>query len=153
MSELIPIEQLGAVVAEYPQVAAVYLFGSLQRGTATASSDVDLGLVLGRGLDGENLPHRLLGELAARLEQLVAPRSVDLVVLSAKEPFFCYQVLLEARLVYEGDRERRIDFESESYIRGLDFAQTFALATRDYLTGYRTWLRSYRNEQRDPAPA
>ncbi len=144
--------RLRPVLRQYPAIAAVYLFGSVSRGTDSASSDLDLGLLLDRDGEADQL-HRFLGDLAARLEAATAPRPVDIVVLNAQGPVFCHQVILEGHLVYESNRERRIDFESDTIVRALDFRPTLEIATRGYLPAFRRWLRSYRGRQRRPAPA
>ena len=144
--------RLRPIFREYPSIAAVYLFGSVARGTASADSDVDLGLLLDPS-EPEGELHRFLGDLAARLETVSAPRPLDLVVLSSQGPVFCHDVLLEGHLVYEGDRERRIDFESDTIVRALDFRPTLELATRDYIPAFRRWLRSYRERERRPTAA
>jgi len=133
-------------------IAAVYLFGSVARGTESAASDVDLGLLLDDGVSKVQV-HRLLGDLAARLESVTAPSPVDLVVLDDQGSVFCHEVLLDGYRVYEGNRDRRIDFESDTISRALDFRPTLELATHGYLSGYRRWLRSYRDREQHSAPA
>ncbi len=144
--------RLRSVFQDVPEVAAVYLFGSVARGEDSERSDLDLGLLL-RADRPEDERHRFLGDLAARLEAAAAPRTVDLVVLNAQGPVFCHEVLLEGRLIYESDRERRVDFESDTIVRALDFRPTLEIATRGYLPAFRRWLRSYRERERRPAPA
>ncbi len=144
--------RLRPIFRRYPTIAAVYLFGSVSRGTDSEASDLDLGLLLDR--DGpEDRNHRFLGDLAARLEAVTGPRPVDLVVLNVQGPVFCHEVMLEGRLVYESDRERRIDFESDTIVRALDFRPTLEIATKGYVPAFRRWLRSYRERERRPAPA
>ena len=48
--------------------------------------------------------------LAHRLESLWPDRRLDLVVLGHQGPLFCHQVLLEGRLLYDADPDRRVDF-------------------------------------------
>ncbi len=144
--------RLREVLREYPGVAAVYLFGSVFRGTDREGSDLDLALLLERDR-AEEERHRLLGDLAARLEVVAAPRPIDLVVLNGQGPVFCHQVLLEGCLVYEHNREWRIDFESDTIVRAIDFRPTLEIATRGYLPAYRRWLRSFRERTRHPTPA
>jgi predicted nucleotidyltransferase len=133
-----------------PTIAAVYLFGSVSRGTASEGSDIDLGLLLDPAEPEDEL-HRFLGDLAARLEAVTTPRPVDLIILNVQGPVFCHEVLLEGRLVYEGNRERRVDFESDTIVRALDFRPTLEIATKGYIPAFRHWLRSYRERERHPA--
>jgi predicted nucleotidyltransferase len=149
-AELSP--RLSSILTRYDEVAAAYLFGSCARGTASATSDVDLGLLLVKGHRIDDLA-LTLGDLGAQLDRLVAPRHVDLVVLDTQGPAFCHQVLVEGLVVHEADRDRRIDFESETIVRALDFRPTLELATRGYVQGFRSWLRSYRDRQRRATPA
>jgi predicted nucleotidyltransferase len=145
-------QRLGSVFLDYPEIAAVYLFGSVARGTDVDGSDLDLGLLFGPDAPVDE-SHRLLGDLAAQLESAAGGRPIDLVVLNAQGPVFCHEVILEGRLIYESDRERRIDFESDTIIHALDFRPTLEIATQGYLPAFRRWLRSYRDRQRHPAPA
>ncbi len=144
--------RLRTIFREYPKIAAVYLFGSVLRGTDTEGSDLDLGLLLDRD-EPDKEHHRFLGDLAAQLEATGGSRPIDLVVLNFQGPVFCHQVLLKGRLIYEHDRERRVDFESDTIVRALDFRPTLEIATRGYLPAFRRWLRSYRERERRPAPA
>jgi predicted nucleotidyltransferase len=144
--------RLRPIFLQYPTIAAVYLFGSVSRGTASEESDLDLGLLLDRD-EPEDRRHRFLGDLAARLEAVAGARPIDLVVLDVQGPIFCHEVILGGRLIYESNRERRIDFESDTIVRALDFRPTLEIATRSYLPAFRRWLRNYRDRQRHPAPA
>lgn len=134
------IPTLREVLRRYPQVAAAYVFGSLARGEAGPESDLDVGLLLRRKGETALDHHRMLGDLAGRLESHVAGRNVDLVVLEAQGPIFCHRVLMEGALVYEADRGRRIDFESSTYVRAMDFRPTYETATRGKLAAVRQWL-------------
>lgn len=128
----------------YPELAVVYLFGSAARGEERSDSDIDLGLVFrGRGETALH-HHRMLGDLGSRLEGPLEGRRVDLVVLEGQGPIFCHRVLCEAKLLYEGDPERRVDFESDTCVRALDFRPTYEIAAREHLNGVRRRLKSQR---------
>lgn len=131
---------LARVLSRYPDVAVAYLFGSVARGTERPESDVDVGIVFSeRGVRAADR-HREIGDLIARLEAVVTPRAVDVVVLEDQGPMFCHRVLQDGLLVHETDRDRRIDFESDVIARALDFAPTWELATRGREVGLRRWL-------------
>jgi uncharacterized protein len=89
-------------------VLAVYLFGSVARGQARPSSDVDVAV-----LYEVTPPATLAGmglELASELE-LAIGRTVDLVVLNRAPADLIHRVLRDGVLVVDRDRNRRIEFE------------------------------------------
>jgi uncharacterized protein len=135
---------IASVVADYEQIAAAYLFGSLARGDATRRSDLDLGVVLQSRSDTALTHHRPLADLASRLEPLSPSGKVDVVVLDSQGPVFQHRVLRDGRLVYERDRERRVDFESDAYVRYFDWRPTYEIARRRHRAGFRRWLESRR---------
>ena len=79
----------------------------------------------------------------AALESVTHDR-IDLVVLESQGPMFCHRVLSEGRRVYEADRERRVDFESDAYVRYFDFKPTWDIAARHAMAGLRRKLERQR---------
>lgn len=128
----------------YPELAVVYLFGSAARGEEHGESDVDLGVVFRRRGDTALDHLRMLADLASRLEGPLGGRPLDLVVLEPQGSIFCHRVLCEGKLLYEADPDRRVDFESETCVRALDFRPTYEIAAREHLAGVRRRLRSLR---------
>lgn len=100
-------------------IVAVYLFGSVARGQARRSSDVDVGVLY------EVTPPATLeglgGELAAELERAIG-RPVDLVVLNRAPADLIHRVLRDGILVVERDRARRIAFEVKARNEYFDLA-------------------------------
>jgi hypothetical protein len=92
----------------------------------------------------------MVGDMASRLETVTSPRPVDVILLEDQGPIFCHQVLSEGRLVYEADRERRLDFESETIVRALDFRPTWEIAARGASHRLR-WLVHRASEERSDA--
>jgi predicted nucleotidyltransferase len=104
-----PLEQtIADTCRAHPDVAAVYLFGSVARGAARPDSDVDVAVLFTHAP-----PHRLNSprfELAGELERaLGAP--VDLVVLNDAPADLAVRVLRTGTLVLERDASSRIAFE------------------------------------------
>jgi predicted nucleotidyltransferase len=100
-------------------VVAIYLFGSVARGTARASSDVDVGV-----LYEATPPATLAGlgfNLAAKLEPAIG-RTIDLVVLNRAPADLIHRVLRDGILVVETDRRRRIEFEVRARNEYFDLA-------------------------------
>ncbi len=92
-------------------LVAVYLFGSVARGTAARASDVDVGVLLDRApaRTFESLPLDLEG----RLERAVG-RPVQVVVVDPAPADLVHRVLRDGILVLETDRAARVRFEVRS---------------------------------------
>jgi predicted nucleotidyltransferase len=130
--------RIAAVMGRHSEVAAAYLFGSVARGTSRPGSDLDVGVVYApRGSDAHD---RLVTPLALELAEATGFTEIDVVDLAAQGPVFAHRVLCDGLRVYEGDRERRIDFESDTIVRALDFMPTYVIATRDKPAALRRWL-------------
>jgi predicted nucleotidyltransferase len=87
---------------------AVYLYGSVARGTAREGSDVDVGVLLEK-----DPPRTLRGmklDLEADLESLLEV-PVQLVVLNRAPPDLIHRILRDGKLVLDRDRSMRIRFE------------------------------------------
>jgi predicted nucleotidyltransferase len=125
----------------HPEVAAGYLFGSVARGEHRPESDLDVGIVFMQRGDTARDHLDALAEMAARLEGTAGRRDVDLIVLESQGPIFCHRVLSEGVLVYERDAERRVDFESDTIVRALDFRPTYDRAARGQVKAFRRWLK------------
>lgn len=85
---------------------ALWVYGSVARGTDTAGSDVDLAALFARRPAAAELLS-LPGDLA-----VLAGRDVDLVDLDTASPVIAMQVLREGRLLADVVPRRRIAFVS-----------------------------------------
>jgi uncharacterized protein len=125
---MIDFSALAPLFAGYPEVEAVYLFGSHAEGRSRAGSDVDLGIVTRRG---SVRPHKLmlLAELARRgfdrVDLLFIDPDIDLVM--------AFEAVRHNRLVYERD-----GFDSSAY---------FSKTVRRYFD-FEPYLRRQRKAQR-----
>lgn len=97
--------------ADPPQsdVLAAYLFGSLARGQALPSSDVDIAVLIEPGLDLERSVEAQL-QLELDLERLTQ-RPVQVTILNRASPFMAYQVIKDGFLIYERNKSERIAFQ------------------------------------------
>lgn len=64
------------ILADYPAVEKAILYGSRAKGNYRKGSDIDLTLT------GDGLDHRILGEIAGRLDDSPIPYQVDLSILN-----------------------------------------------------------------------
>jgi len=115
---------------------SVYLFGSVARGEAGPSSDVDLGILFASDSPAtlEAPQFALEGELERLLH---AP--VQVVALNRASADLVHRVLRDGRLVIDRDRGARIRFEVRSRNQYFDMAQVRARYRR-YPTPARTGL-------------
>ena len=108
MEQLLRDKLAGYFARHAQDVAAVYIFGSHARGTATSTSDVDVAILLkatpARTLAGLRL------DLAADIERLTGCE-VDLVVLNTAPVDLVHRVLRDGALIADFDPSRRIQFE------------------------------------------
>ena len=128
---------LADVLSAFPEILVAYVFGSVIRGEADESSDLDIGVVLRRGAELEGIRAALL---AAEVSRKTAYERVDVVDLVAQGPIFAHGVLCSGELVHEADPDRRVDFESETCSRAFDFRPTYEIATADKAAAMRKWL-------------
>ena len=96
-----------ARLARLEGLVAAYLFGSHARGTANASSDVDVALLLAK--PAETLDDLHLDVAADLAKELGLP--VDVVVLNRASGDLIHRVLRDGELLVENDRSARIRFE------------------------------------------
>jgi predicted nucleotidyltransferase len=91
-----------------PDALAVYLYGSEARGTADASSDIDLAILYARP------PARTLDALPLEIESALerrVGRPVQIVVLNDAPADLVHRILRDGRLLVDRDRAARIRFE------------------------------------------
>ena len=105
------------LLAAWPQVRLVGLFGSVARGTARSDSDVDIG-VLGGGFWDQLGAGAELGRLFGR-----EPHVVDLGTAS---DWLRFQVAREGRALFQREPDAWARFQAESAIRYFDVAPIIA---------------------------
>ena len=101
------------VFPDFPNVVAIYLFGSVARGTPRADSDLDLALVTTEPLS----PKQKL-DMYAALTKYGLDR-IDLVVLDGTDIVVRFEAVTANRLLYARE--------------GFDHGSFFSRAIREYL--------------------
>lgn len=117
-------QQIVDVCGAQPGIVAVYLFGSVARGTGRPSSDVDVAVLL-----EQPPPARLDGPrfvLEGELERALG-RRVDLLVLNQAPADLRIRVLRDGHLLLERDRSARIAFEVRTRNEAFDLAPILAV--------------------------
>lgn len=97
---------ISAIRDTWPEVSAIYLFGSSARGTARPDSDLDLAVLAAQRLDAT-----ARWDLQERLADL-AGRPVDLVDLRAASTVMRVQVIDGAAVLFDADPSAREAFEA-----------------------------------------
>ncbi|MGI9953421.1 nucleotidyltransferase domain-containing protein [Moorellaceae bacterium AZ2] len=100
------LNSLKKVFASFPQIIAVYLFGSYLEEPERAQ-DVDLAVLL---TSKEGIVD-LYTHLYPKLGEIFAPLEVDLLFLNVVPLPMAFEVISKGKVLYCKDGERRTDFE------------------------------------------
>lgn len=98
-----------AIRHEFPDLQALYVFGSMNDGTARATSDVDLGVLLPhrRAQDAGSLA---MSDLRFQVEAIVH-REVDLINVRLVSMVFRKEIIAGGTAVFVGDERAVAEFE------------------------------------------
>lgn len=116
------------VVAEYlgeqPDVAAAYVFGSAAKGTMRADSDVDVGVLFGRGAGNKVTRFERRLELEMALQDRVH-RPVQIIDFRAASLIMQYEIMKSGKRVVDRDPAYRVHRETRALGEYLDFKPTY----------------------------
>lgn len=121
------LEALQKIFNSYPEIIAVYLFGSYLE-KSKQGGDIDLAVLLktsGRGMVN------LYMDLHPRLAEMFAPLEVDLLFLNSASLPVCFEVIKTGRVVYSADDISRTDFEDLVADHYMDFRHHLETARRE----------------------
>jgi predicted nucleotidyltransferase len=100
------------LVKEDSGILAVYLFGSLVKGTFKIDSDIDLGFVMDRSLyTGSSLKAFSHARIISEDLSLIVQRPVDVYLLNEASLFFVFDVITTGICLYEKDQDKRDYYE------------------------------------------
>ena len=126
-SELVRLE---VVFRQFPSIRAVYLFGSVARGTQHRDSDLDLAILSTPDCTGDTqrkLKLDILAELARH-----GFDNVDLVLLDTENILLKYEAIRQNRLVYAVPGFDRGAIYSDVVRKYLDFRPYLAVQREAY---------------------
>ena len=109
LAQLVP-----EIIAKFPSIQIIYLFGSHASDTPKANSDVDIAVFT----DGRETPTMDL-ELGAFLQQRL-DRPVDVVIMQKVSPILQHEVLQKKVRVFEKATASRAFLENQSLRAYLD---------------------------------
>ena len=102
------VERLRELLERQPAIACAYLFGSVARGAASSTSDIDLAVLLEQPTaDTLRGP---LARLRLDLEDALG-RPVDLMTMETAPPDLIHRVLRDGVLLVDRNPNHRIAFE------------------------------------------
>lgn len=109
------LEEAAEEVFSGEEVVVAYLYGSVARGEAHESSDIDVAVLFKEETEIDSLTR-----LSLKLEELTGLDDIEMRSLNSQKLVFVSNVIREGQVIYEGDHERRVDFEAHKYNRYLD---------------------------------
>jgi len=108
------ISKVAAFAKDHPVISAIYLFGSHASGHERSRSDVDLGVLFNRDLDGFT---RINFE--TEISNLLN-KDVDLVDMRKSGPFLRHQIYKYGKSVYQDGTDLPFRFRADSIRDYLD---------------------------------
>lgn len=98
------------ILAEYPEIQAIYLFGSWGTDEQLPDSDLELALLLPVKLAKLVAPWEWLA-LAARIAEQVGVAQVDLINIRSVDTVFRREIIAAERQIYCADEHAAAEFE------------------------------------------
>ncbi|HBE78006.1 MAG TPA: hypothetical protein DDW65_09540 [Firmicutes bacterium] len=128
ISEISPLLQ--GFCQKEPHIAALYLFGSYNDGSAGQNSDLDLAVLFKEDVD-------LRAEMAlqVQLSAVVGFEAIDLLNLNKAPLFMQFKALAGGRLIYEADPDLTSDFLEDILLRYHDQEYRYRMFFRDWDEG------------------
>jgi uncharacterized protein len=123
------LQQLRAALETDSAIAAVYLFGSCARGTATGISDIDIGILFHSTID-ESRYFDLRLEFLSRIMAILMTEKVDLVVLNHAPLHLAHEIVSHGNLLLDRAPRLRASFEADRIGQYLDFKPFLAVQVR-----------------------
>jgi uncharacterized protein len=132
-------EALARVLPDVPGVVSAYLFGSLAAARAHRQSDVDVAVLLQRGVHATaaarfDVRLRLMAAAAAALRR----NDIDLVVLNEAPPHLAREIVTRGRRIYLCDPVADHAFRRTAMLRAADL-EPFLRRTRQIKLA---WLKA-----------
>lgn len=113
----------------YPEIIAVYIFGSLLKDGENAG-DIDLAVLLDQPVKKQV---DIYLQLYSRLAEIFKTLEPDILFLHAASPALRFEVISTGKVVYSRDDDRRTDFEYIVCGEYMDFKYHLDLAGKELL--------------------
>lgn len=103
----------------FPEVAAVYLFGSRASERYSPSSDVDVAIIFTEAVAPERR-FKVRCVLSEQIARAAGVAASDVVDLEAAPPLLAHEVLRNGRLLFSRDERRRVLIVARQIMRYID---------------------------------
>jgi len=97
-------------VLQQNRVVLAFVFGSAAGGTATAWSDLDLGVLLDRAVPSQRY-QRIRLRLLEQLSTVIKGRPLDVVILNNASPLLAQLVITRGKVLFCQDEELKAEFQ------------------------------------------
>lgn len=118
---------IAKIIAKYPQVIAIYLFGSFAQNNYTKDSDVDLAVLLLKKADAVELWH-----LAQEISNAVG-RDVDLIDLMTATTVFQWEIIHSGKIIYVQDQEQEDRFADKVFKMYIEISEIRRAMVQDII--------------------
>jgi predicted nucleotidyltransferase len=99
---------INRLLADFPEISLVYLFGSQATGQVGPLSDVDLAVLLDPSADSEQTQAHFAHTVASHLQT----DRVDVILLNRATIELAYHVIAAGSLLYQRDTLTRVEYEA-----------------------------------------
>lgn len=113
-------------------VVAVYLFGSRASGTAGPLSDIDIAVLLRKGL-GNGIYSEKEMDYLGKSNEILRTDEVSFVLLNKAPLTIQYGVISEAKVLFSRDEDARLSFEERVIDEYMDFRPVLDDYDREFL--------------------
>ena len=141
MSVQILKDKLPDILTHFQALSLVYLFGSQATEHAAPVSDYDLGVLIDRGANQDQIQAEFRHELACVLDT----DRIDVVVLNSAPVELAYAVIVQRERLYERDVFTRVEFEADTMSRYGDYLPFLRALRKDMLREDKDGIRVRRS--------
>ena len=122
------LDKIKTMLADFFQrqaeIEIAYIFGSIARGTESALSDIDIAILIDdQQIDEDEFRYGYKAEILADLMKIFKTNHVDLVILNEANTLLRHRVLYHGRLIYSKNEKKRIEFQTNTIDRYIDFKE------------------------------
>ena len=134
-------DKLPDILTRVQALNLVYLFGSQATGRAGPMSDYDLGVLIARDANQDQIQAEFSHELACVLNT----DRIDVVVLNSAPIELTYAVIAQGERLYERDMFTRVEFEADTMSRYGDYLPFLRALRKDVLRRDKDGTRVHRS--------